>query len=246
MTTQERRVDYRIVGHDMQMLEIDLDPGETVVAEAGTMTYLEQDIQFETKFGNGSEQGMMGRMFGLGKRVLTGEAVFLTHFSNRGGGKRRVAFSAPYPGGIVALDLGQLGGEAICQKDAFLAAELGTNVDIAFHKRLGSGIFGGEGLILQRLRGNGMAFIHAGGAVLQKCLEDTTLRIDAGCLVGFSGAIAYDIQPSGGLKSMFFGSDGLFLATLKGTGTVWIQSMPFARMAERVLLHTSTHHPEKE
>jgi uncharacterized protein (TIGR00266 family) len=241
---QSHEVDYRIVGHDIQMVEIELDPGETVIAEAGAMTYLEQDIQFETIMGDGSDRSMMGKLFGLGKRMLTGESVFLTHFTNRGGGKRRVAFSAPYPGAIVALNLAALGGEAICQKDAFLAAALGTQVDIALHKRLGSGFFGGEGFILQRLRGDGVAFIHAGGAVVQKQLNGETLRVDTGCLVGFSGAIDYDIQLSGGLKSMFFGGEGLFLATLQGTGTVWIQSMPFSRLAERVLAHTR--HPDEQ
>jgi uncharacterized protein (TIGR00266 family) len=243
---QSHAIDYRIIGHDIQMVEIELDPGETVIAEAGAMTYLEQDIQFETKMGDGSDQSIMGKLFGLGKRMLTGESVFLTHFTNRGGGKRYAAFSAPYPGAIVALNLANLGGEVVCQKDAFLAAALGTQVDIAFHKRLGSGFFGGEGFILQRLRGDGVAFIHAGGAIVQKQLNGETLRVDTGCLVGFSGAIDYDIQLSGGLKSMFFGGEGLFLATLQGTGTVWIQSMPFSRLAERVLAHTHAQHPEEQ
>jgi uncharacterized protein (TIGR00266 family) len=235
---QSHEIDYRIIGHDIQMVEIELDPGETVIAEAGAMTYLEQDIQFETKMGGGFEQGMMGKLFGMGKRMLTGESVFLTHFTNRGGGQRRAGFSAPYPGTIVALNLANLGGEIVCQKDAFLAAALGTHVDIALHKRLGSGFFGGEGFILQRLCGDGMAFIHAGGTVVEKHLKDEILRVDTGCLVGFSGSINYDIQLSGGLKSMFFGGEGLFLATLQGTGTVWIQSMPFSRLAERVLSHS--------
>lgn len=243
---ESHNIDYRIIGHDIQMVEIELDPGETVIAEAGAMTYLEQDIQFETRMGDGSQQSVMGKLFGVGKRLLTGEAVFLTHFTNRGGGKRRAAFSAPFPGTIVALDLAQLGGEVICQKDAFLAAALGTRVDIAFHKRLGSGIFGGEGFILQRLRGDGLAFIHAGGTIMHKQLNDETLRVDTGCLVGFSGDIDYDIQLSGGLKSMFFGGEGLFLTSLRGTGSVWIQSMPFARLAERVLAHAHTQHPEEQ
>lgn len=243
---QSHQIDYRIIGHDIQMVEIELDPGETVIAEAGAMTYLEQDIQFETRMGDGSAQSVMGKLFGVGKRMLTGESVFLTHFTNRGGGKRRAAFSAPFPGSIVALDLAQLGGEVICQKDAFLAAALGTRVDIALHKRLGGGFFGGEGFILQRLRGDGMAFMHAGGTIVQKQLKDESLRVDTGCLVGFSGAIDYDIQLSGGLKSMFFGGEGLFLASLQGTGTVWIQSMPFSRLAERVLAHSHAQHPEEQ
>ncbi len=232
-------LDYEIIGHDIQMVEVELDPNETVIAEAGAMTYLEQDITFEAKMGDGSAQGLMGSLLGMGKRMLTGESVFLTHFSNEGSQKRKVAFSAPYPGSIIPLNLAELGEEVICQKDAFLAAALGTQVDIAFQKRLGSGFFGGEGFILQRLRGDGMAFVHAGGTVIRKQLNNETLRLDTGCLVGFSGDIDYDIQLSGGLKSMFFGGEGMVLATLKGTGSVWIQSMPFSRLAERVLSHSS-------
>ena len=232
-------LDYEIIGHDIQMVEVELDPNETVIAEAGAMTYLEQDITFEAKMGDGSAQGLMGSLLGMGKRMLTGESVFLTHFSNEGSQKRKVAFSAPYPGSIIPLNLADLGEEVICQKDAFLAAALGTQVDIAFQKRLGSGFFGGEGFILQRLRGDGMAFVHAGGTVIRKQLNNETLRLDTGCLVGFSGDIDYDIQLSGGLKSMFFGGEGMVLATLKGTGSVWIQSMPFSRLAERVLSHSS-------
>jgi len=232
-------LDYEIIGHDIQMVEVELDPNETVIAEAGAMTYLEQDITFEAKMSDGSAQGLMGSLLGMGKRMLTGESVFLTHFSNEGSQKRKVAFSAPYPGSIIPLNLAELGEEVICQKDAFLAAALGTQVDIAFQKRLGSGFFGGEGFILQRLRGDGMAFVHAGGTVIRKQLNNETLRLDTGCLVGFSGDIDYDIQLSGGLKSMFFGGEGMVLATLKGTGSVWIQSMPFSRLAERVLSHSS-------
>jgi len=231
-------VDYKIIGHDIQMVEIELDYGEAVIAEAGAMTYLEQDISFEAKMGDGSESGVMGKLFGLGKRMLTGESVFLTHFTNQGKQKRHVAFSAPFPGSIIPLNLAELGEEVVCQKDSFLAAALGTQVDVAFHKRLGSGFFGGEGFILQRLKGDGMAFIHAGGTVVRKELNNETLRLDTGCLVGFSGDIDYSIEMSGGLKSMFFGGEGLFLATLSGTGSVWIQSMPFSRLAERVLSHS--------
>ena len=232
------QVDYKIIGHDIQMVEIGLDHDEAVIAEAGTMTYLEQDINFEAKMGDGSESGVMGKLFGIGKRMLTGESVFLTHFTNKGKQKRHVAFSAPFPGSIIPLNLAELGEEVICQKDSFLAAALGTKVDIAFHKRLGSGFFGGEGFILQRLRGDGMAFIHAGGTVIKKELNNETLRLDTGCLVGFSGDVDYSIKMSGGLKSMFFGGEGMFLATLSGTGSVWIQSMPFSRFAERVLSHS--------
>ncbi|MGZ5001364.1 MAG: TIGR00266 family protein [Methylomonas sp.] len=233
------QVDYQIIGHDIQMVEIELDPNETVIAEAGTMTYIEQDIDFETKMGDGSG-GVMNKLFGIGKRMLTGESVFLTHFSNQGQQKRKVAFSAPFPGSVVPLNLAELGEEVICQRTAFLAAALGTQVDIAFNKRLGSGFFGGEGFILQRLRGDGMAFIHAGGTIVRKDLRNETLRLDTGCLVAFSGDIDYSIAMSGGLKSMLFGGEGLFLATLKGTGSVWIQSIPFSRLAEQVLSH---YHP---
>ncbi|MGR9072410.1 MAG: TIGR00266 family protein [Gammaproteobacteria bacterium] len=233
---KSHQIDYRIIGHDIQMVEIGLDPGETVIAEAGAMTYLEQDIDFTAKMGDGTG-GVMGSLFNLGKRILTDESVFLTHFTNEGKRKRCVAFAAPFPGSIIPLNLAELGGEVICQKNAFLAAALGTRVDIAFNKRLGAGFFGGEGFILQRLRGEGAAFIHAGGSVVRKELRNETLRLDTGCLVGFSGDIDYNIKLSGGLKSMFFGGEGIFLATLKGSGSVWIQSMPFSRLAERVLAH---------
>ncbi len=231
-------VDYQIIGEDIQMVEVALDPDEKVIAEAGTMTYIEQDIDFTAKMGDGSG-GVMGKLFGIGKRMLTGESIFLTHFCNEGQQVRHVGFAAPFPGSIIPLNLAELGEEVICQKDSFLAAAYGTEIDIAFHKRLGSGFFGGEGFILQRLRGDGMAFIHAGGTVIQKQLNNETIRLDTGCLVGFSGDIDYGIALSGGLKSMFFGGEGAFLATLKGTGSVWIQSMPFSRLAERVLSHAA-------
>lgn len=230
-------VDYKIIGHDMQMVEVELDPGETVIAEAGAMTYMEQNITFETKMGDGSDpdQGLLGKMFGAGKRMLTGESVFLTHFSNQGSGKQCVAFAAPFPGSIIAVDMAKEGEEIVCQKDSFLAAALGTKIDIAFTKRLGSGFFGGEGFILQRIQGDGMAFIHAGGTVIRRELNNETLRLDTGCLVAFTQGIEYDIQMAGGLKSMVFGGEGAFLATLSGSGTVWIQSLPFSRLADRIL-----------
>ena len=218
------------------MVEIALDPDETVIAEAGSMTYMEQDIDFSAKMGDGSS-GVLGSIFNIGKRMLTGESVFLTHFTNEGKAVRKLAFSAPFPGSIIPLNLAELDGDVICQKDSFLAAAKGTRVDIAFNKRLGSGFFGGEGFILQRLSGDGMAFIHAGGTIVTKQLNNETLRMDTGCLVGFTSEIDYSIKLSGGLKSMLFGGEGIFLATLKGTGTVWIQSMPFARLADRVLSH---------
>jgi len=232
-------VDYELIGSEMQLVEVELDPGETVIAEAGAMTYMEEDIAFETKMGDGSnpDEGLMGKLFSAGKRVFTGESIFTTHFSNRGSRKRRVAFSAPYPGNIVALNMAELGEKVICQKDAFLCAALGTKVSISFNRRLGAGFFGGEGFILQKLEGDGMAFIQAGGTVVEKKLNGETLRVDTGCLVGFTEGIDYDIQRAGNLKSMVFGGEGLFLATLKGTGTVWLQSLPFSRMADRILAH---------
>lgn len=230
-------VDYEILGDDMQMVEVELDPGETVIAEAGAMNYMHDGIQFETKMGDGStaNEGMMGKLLNIGKRVLTKESIFMTHFTNHGGGKSRVAFAAPYPGKIMPINLAQLGGDLVCQRDAFLCAALGTKLEIAFQKKLGAGFFGGEGFILQKLIGDGMAFIHAGGTVVQKELRGDTIRVDTGCIVAFDSSIQYDIERAGNLKSMVFGGEGLFLATLKGEGTVWLQSLPFSRLAKRVL-----------
>lgn len=233
------QVDYQIIGHDMQMVEVELDQGETVIAEAGAMNYMEEGIRFDTKMGDGSDadQGLISKLFSAGKRKLTGESVFMTHFSNEAAGKKKVAFAAPFPGSVVAVDLAREGGQILCQKDSFLAAALGTKVDIAFNRRLGSGFFGGEGFILQRLQGDGVAFMHAGGTVVQKNLQDETLYLDTGCVVAFSAAIDYDIAMVSGLKSLFFGGEGMCLATLKGTGSVWIQSLPFSRLADRVIAH---------
>lgn len=232
-------IDYEILGSSMQMVEVELDPNETVVAEAGAMNYMEDGIEFESKMGDGSdpEQGFMGKLFSAGKRMITGESLFMTHFTNSGSGKRRVAFASPYPGSIIPVDMNKIGGEITCQKDAFLCAALGTKIDIAFNRKLGSGFFGGEGFILERLQGDGMAFIHAGGTIVEKQLTGETLRVDTGCIVGFTGGIDYDIQMTKGLKSMFFGGEGLFLATLQGHGTVWLQSLPFSRLADRILQH---------
>ncbi len=230
-------VDYEIIGHDMQLVEVELDPGETVVAEAGAMNYMEEDIDFETKMGDGSQpdEGFVNKLFSAGKRVITGESLFTTHFSNRGYNKQRVAFSAPYPGTIIPMDMSKLGNTIFCQKDAFLAAALGTEISIAFNKRIGTGFFGGEGFILQKLIGDGMTFIHAGGTVVKKELRGEKLRLDTGCLVAFTQGIDYSIERAGNLKSMFFGGEGLFLATLQGTGTVWMQSLPFSRLADRII-----------
>ena len=232
-------VDYSVIGDDMQVVEIELDPGETVVAEAGAMNYMDDGITFEAKMGDGSrpDEGVFGKLLGAGKRVLTGESIFMTHFTNTGSGKKRVAFAAPYPGKIVPIDMTKIRGELYCQKDAFLCAALGTKVDIAFTKRLGTGFFGGEGFILQHLQGDGMAFIHVGGTVVKKDLKNEVIRVDTGCIAAFTSGISYDISRAGGLKSMFFGGEGLFLATLRGTGTVLLQSLPFSRMADRILQH---------
>ncbi len=231
------QVDYEIVGNSMPAVEVELDPGESVIAEAGAMTYMEEDIDFETKLGDGADpdQGLMGKLFSAGKRVLTGETLFMTHFTNRGGNKRRVAFAAPYPGTIVAVDMAANGGEITLQKDSFICAARGTKVDIAFNKRLGAGFFGGEGFILEKLSGDGMAFIHAGGTVIEKELNGETLRVDTGCLVGFTQGIDFDITLSSGLKSMLFGGEGIFLTTLSGHGKVWLQSLPFSRLSDRIL-----------
>ena len=236
---QCHEIDYEIFGDDMQMVEVELDPGETVVAEAGAMNYIEEGIQFEAKMGDGSEpdQGMMGKLFSAAKRKLTGESIFMTHFTNNGHGKSRAAFAAPSPGKIIPVDMSKIGHTLYCQKDSFLCAALGTRVSIAFTKRLGAGFFGGEGFILQKLEGDGMAFVHAGGTVIKKKLNGQTLRVDTGCLVGFAGDIDYDIERAGNLKSMFFGGEGLFLATLRGHGTVLLQSLPFSRLADRILAH---------
>lgn len=236
---QCHEVDYKIIGNDMQIVEIELDPGETVVAEAGAMNYMDDGITFEAKMGDGSkpDEGLFGKLLNVGKRVLTGESIFLTHFTNSGTGKKRVAFAAPYPGKIFPIDMSKIRGEMLCQKDAFLCAALGTELGIAFTKRLGTGFFGGEGFILQRLRGDGMAFVHAGGTVIVKKLNNEIIRVDTGCIVAFTSRINYDIQRAGGLKSMFFGGEGLFLTTLSGTGTVLLQSLPFSRMADRILAH---------
>lgn len=232
-------VDYEILGDDMQIVEVELDPNETVVAEAGAMNYMEDNITFEAKMGDGTEsnEGVFGLLKGVGKRVLTGESMFLTHFTNAGAGKKRVAFAAPYPGSIIPVNMQDVDGTFFCQKDSFLCAALGTKVGIAFNRKLGAGFFGGEGFILQKLEGDGMAFVHAGGTVIKKELNGEKLLVDTGCLVGFTSGIDYDIQRSGNLKSMFFGGEGLFLATLQGHGTVYLQSLPFSRMADRILAH---------
>ncbi len=229
-------VDFQIYGDDMQFVEIELDPAETVIAEAGAMMYLEDGINFESVMGDGStpDEGLFGKLKGAGKRALTGESLFMTHFTNEGSSKARVAFAAPYPGKIVPVDLSSVGGRLICQKDAFLCAAKGTKVGIAFNKKIGAGFFGGEGFILQDLQGDGLVFIHAGGTVVERRLDGNSLRVDTGCLVAFEPGVSYDIARAGKLKSQVFGGEGLFMATLQGTGRVWVQSLPFSRLADRI------------
>ena len=234
---RSHEVDYEIIGEGMQMLVVELDHDETVVAEAGAMNWMEEGIEFEAKLGDGADpdQGFFGKMFSAGVRMVTGESLFMTHFTNTGGGKARIGFAAPYPGSVVPVDLAQIGGEIVCQKDCFLCAARGSRVSVTFSTRLGAGFFGGEGFILQKLEGDGMAFMHAGGTVMRKELRGETLRVDTGCIVGFTSGIDYSIERAGGLKSMLFGGEGLFLASLRGTGTVWLQSLPFSRLADRIL-----------
>ncbi len=235
---QCHEVDYEIFGDDMQIVEVELDPAETVIAEAGAMNYMDDGIGFETRMGDGARPsgGIMDSLLNVGKRVLTGESIFMTHFTNNGQGKKRVAFAAPYPGKIIPVDMAEMGGELICQKDAFLCAAFGTTTDIAFQRKLGAGFFGGEGFILQRLNGDGMAFIHVGGTVIKRELAPgEVLRVDTGCLAAMTGSVNYDIERAGNLKSMIFGGEGIFLATLRGPGTVYLQSLPFSRLADRVL-----------
>jgi TIGR00266 family protein len=233
---KSHEIDYKIIGNDVQLVEIELDPLETVIAEAGAMMYMEDGINFETRLGDGSEpsQGLMGKLFSAGARVLTGSSLFLTHFTNRGFGKKRVAFSAPYPGTIVPMNLAALGGEMIVQKDGFLCAALGTKVSITFNKKIGVGLVGGEGFILQKLQGDGLAFMHAGGTLIEKTLNNETLRIDTGCIVAFQPGIDFNVESVGSLKSMVFGGEGLFLATLSGTGKVWLQSMPIRKLIQAI------------
>jgi uncharacterized protein (TIGR00266 family) len=234
---KSHEVDYQVFGDDLQFVEIELDPQETVIAEAGAMMYMEDGMAFETRMGDGSKpnEGLMGKLGSVAKRAFTGESLFMTHFTNGGQDKKHVAFGAPYPGKIIAIDLDEANGELICQKDSFLCAALGTEISIAFNKKLGAGLFGGEGFILQRLRGDGNVFIHAGGTIVQKTLTGQKLMVDTGCIVAFESTINYDIQRAGNLKSMIFGGEGLFLATLQGTGRVWLQSLPFSRLADRIL-----------
>ena len=231
-------IDYQIVGDDLQFVEIELDPGEAAVGEAGAMMYMEDGISMDTLFGDGSEQqsGLMGKLFGAGKRLLTGESLFTTVFVNQGHGKKRVAFAAASPGKIIPVHLRELGGTLLAQKDAFLCAAKGVSLGIAFQRRLGAGLFGGEGFILQKLEGDGYVFLHAGGTLVEKQLKaGEVLRVDTGCVVAFQPSVDFDIEYVGKLKSALFGGEGLFFATLTGPGHVWLQSLPFSRLADRIL-----------
>jgi uncharacterized protein (TIGR00266 family) len=231
-------IDYKVFGDDLQFVEVELDPMEAVVAEAGGMMYMEDGIEMETIFGDGSQQqsGFLGSLMSAGKRLLTGESLFMTVFQNRGQGKKKVAFGAPYPGKIIPIHLAEIGGELIAQKDSFLCAAKGVSVGIAFNKKIGVGLFGGEGFIMQRLTGDGWAFVHAGGTIIQKQLAPgETLRVDTGCIVAFQPSVQYDIQYVGKIKSALFGGEGLFFATLRGPGHVWLQSLPLSRLADRIV-----------
>ena len=237
-------IDYKIIGSEMQCVEIELDPQETVIAEPGAFMYMDDGIQMETIFGDGSAQqnsGFMSKLFSAGKRLLTGESMFMTAYTHTTSGKARVAFASPYPGKIVPIDLAQMGGKLICQKDAFLCAAKGVSVGIEFQKKLGTGLFGGEGFIMQKLEGDGMAFCHAGGHIIERTLKPgETLRVDTGCIVAYMQDIDYDIQFVGGIKNTFFGGEGIFFATLRGPGKVWLQTLPISRLASRVLSYGTT------
>jgi uncharacterized protein (TIGR00266 family) len=236
--TMMHEIDFQIHGNEMQYVEVELDPMEAAVAEAGGMMYMEDGIEMETIFGDGSQQnsGFLGALMGAGRRLLVGESLFMTVFQNRGQGKRKIAFGAPYAGKIIPVNLREIGGEILTQKDAFLCAAKGVSIGIAFTKRLGAGFFGGEGFILERLQGDGLAFIHAGGTIHQRNLGvGETLRVDTGCIVAFQPSVQYDIQFVGKIKTALFGGEGLFFATLRGPGTIWLQSLPLSRLAGRIV-----------
>jgi uncharacterized protein (TIGR00266 family) len=235
-------IDYRIFGEEMQCVEIELDPQETVVAESGAFMYMDDGISMQTVFGDGSESsgGFFGKLVGAGKRLLTGESLFMTTFTHTTGGKARVAFASPYPGKIIPLDLQQLGGKIVCQKDAFLCAAKGVSVGIQFQRKLGTGLFGGEGFIMQKVEGDGMAFCHAGGHIIERELRaGESLRIDTGCVVAYTKDVDFDIQFVGGIKNTIFGGEGVFFAVLRGPGKVWLQTLPISRLASRILQYSS-------
>jgi uncharacterized protein (TIGR00266 family) len=242
-------IDYKIFGEEMQYVEIELDPNETAVAESGSFMMMDDGIQMQTIFGDGSQSqggGLLGKLLGAGKRLLIGESLFMTAFTNTAYGKKKVSFASPYPGKIIPLDLMRHGGKVIAQKDAFLCAAKGVSIGIDFQKRLGTGIFGGEGFIMEKLEGDGMAFMHAGGHVFERQLQPGELiKIDTGCLVALSQTVDYDIQFIGGIRNSIFGGEGLFFATLKGPGKVWIQTLPVSRLASRILSYGTTNRNEE-
>jgi uncharacterized protein (TIGR00266 family) len=232
-------IDYKIYGEEMQYVEVELDPQETAIAEAGSFMMMEDGIEMQTIFGDGSTQqssGLLGKLLSAGKRVITGESLFMTAYTNIGHGKKKVSFASPYPGKIIALDLSQYGNKVVVQKDSFLCAAKGVSVGIEFQRKLGTGLFGGEGFIMQKLEGDGMSFMHAGGHVVQKQLQTgELLKIDTGCIVAYTKDINYDIQFIGGVKNVLFGGEGMFYATLRGPGTVWLQTLPISRLASRII-----------
>lgn len=241
-------IDYQIHGEEMQFVEVELDPQETAIAEAGSFMMMDDGITMETIFGDGSQQqsGLLNKLFSAGKRLLVGESLFMTAYTNIGSGKKKVSFASPYPGKIIALDLNRLGGKVICQKDAFLCAAKGVSIGIEFQKKLGTGLFGGEGFIMQKVEGDGMAFVHAGGHVFERHLiPGEMLKVDTGCIVGFTANVNYDIQFVGGIKNTIFGGEGVFFATLRGPGTVWLQTLPISRLAGRILSYGGSRRKEE-
>lgn len=241
-------IDYHIHGEEMQYVEVELDPSETAIAESGAFMMMEDGIEMQTIFGDGAkqQQGFLGKLMSAGKRILTGESLFMTAFTNAGQGKKKVSFASPYPGKIIPIDLHLLGGKMVCQKDSFLCAAKGVSVGIEFQRKLGTGLFGGEGFIMQKLEGDGMAFVHAGGHVTEKELKpDELLKVDTGCIVAFTKDVNYDIQFVGGIKNTLFGGEGLFFATLRGPGKVWIQTLPISRLAGRILAYGTVKRKEE-
>ena len=244
---QSHVIDYQIKGESIQIVEVELDPLETVIAEAGAMLFMEEGIMFETKMGDGSNpnQGLFDKLLSAGSRLLTGESLFMTHFTNRGNKKAKVGFSAPYPGTIIPVDLSKCpGNELVVQKDGFLCAAFGTKLSIVFNRKIGTGLVGGEGFILQKLTGDGLAFVHAGGTVIERTLNNETLRVDTGCVVAFEPQIDFDVETTGSLKSMVFGGEGIYLATLRGTGKVWLQSMPIRKLVQALAPYGSNSRKE--
>lgn len=248
---QDHEIDYKIVGSELQYVEVELDPNEVVIAESGSFMYMRDGIEMQTIFGDGSRNaqasGVLGNLLNAGKRLLTGESLFMTAYTNISSTKSQVAFASPYPGKIIPLDLSKLGGKIICQKDAFLCAAKGVEIGIEFQRRLGTGLFGGEGFIMQRIEGDGMAFMHAGGHVEEFQLQPgQVLKVDTGCIVGFTKGVEYDIQRIKGIRNMVFGGEGVFYAVLRGTGTIWLQTLPISRLAARIFSYAPQSGGSKE